>query len=116
MPVGVAHKSRLSGQPEDRNPSEGSRRILSSTLKERLGSGGTCRVLLEAIAQLNDCPNRPIVVADSGSENVNGAVDRLLDGEDLSRVLAQIEVTFSTSMIEAFWRSLTYVCSASIRW
>jgi hypothetical protein len=48
------------------------------------------------------------VVADSGSENVNGAVDDLLDGEDLSRVLAQVEITFSNSMIEAFWRSLKH--------
>ena len=46
------------------------------------------------------------MVADSGSENVNGAVDDLLDGEALTRVLAQVEVTFSNSMIEAFWRSL----------
>ncbi len=48
------------------------------------------------------------MVADSGSENVNGAVDDLLDGEDLSRVLAQVEVTFSNSMNEAFWRSLKH--------
>jgi hypothetical protein len=46
------------------------------------------------------------VVADSGSENVNGAVDDSLDGEALTRVLAQVEITFSNSMIEAFWRSL----------
>jgi len=85
-----------------------SRRILSWTLEERLGSGGTCRILREAVVQLNDCPDHPIVVADSGSENVNGAVDDLLDGEDLTRVLAQIEITFSNSMIEAFWRSLKH--------
>jgi putative transposase len=48
------------------------------------------------------------VVADSGSENVNGAVDDLLDGEALTRVLAQVEITFSNSMIEAFWRSLKH--------
>jgi hypothetical protein len=48
------------------------------------------------------------VVADSGSENVNGAVDDLLDDEEWTRVLAQVEVTFSNSMIEAFWRSLKH--------
>jgi hypothetical protein len=47
-----------------------SRRILSWTLEERLGSGGTCRILREAVIQLNDCPEHTIVVADSGSENV----------------------------------------------
>jgi len=85
-----------------------SRRILSWTLEERLGSGGTCRILRETVVQLIDCPGHSIVVADSGSENVNGAVDDLLDDEELTRVLAQVEVTFSNSMIEAFWRSLKH--------
>jgi putative transposase len=79
-----------------------SRRILSWTLEQQLGSGGTCRILREAVVQLNDCPEHTIVVADSRSENVNGAVDDLLDGEEWTRVLAQFEITFSNSMIEAF--------------
>ena len=85
-----------------------SRRILSWTLEERLGSGGTCHILCEAVVQLKNCPEQTIVVADSGRENINGAVDDLLDGEELTRVLAQVEVTFSSSMIEAFWRSLKH--------
>jgi len=85
-----------------------SRRILSWSLEERLGSGGTCRILREAVLQLNDCPGHAVVVADSGSENVNGPVDNLLNDEELTRVLAQVEVTFSNSMIEAFWRSLKH--------
>ncbi len=35
-------------------------------------------------------------------------MEGLLDGEELTRVLAQVEVTFSNSMIEAFWRSLKH--------
>jgi transposase InsO family protein len=85
-----------------------SRRILSWRLAERLGSGGTCRILREAAVQLSGCPEHTIVVADSGSENVNGAVDGVLDDEELTRVLAQVEVAFSNSMIEAFWRSLKH--------
>ena len=85
-----------------------SRRILSWTLEERLGSSGTCRILREAVIQLNECPGHAVVIADSGGENVNGAVDDLLGAEDLSRVLAQVDVTFSNSMIEAFWRSLKH--------
>jgi len=85
-----------------------SRRILSWTLEERLGSGGTCQILREAVVELNDCPDHAIVVADAGSENVNGAVEDLLDGEELTRVLAQVEITSSNSMIEAFWRSLKH--------
>ncbi len=37
---------------------------------------------------------------------MNRDVDEELDGSNLERVLAQIDVTFSNSMIEAFWRSL----------
>ena len=85
-----------------------SRRILAWRLEDRLGGGGTWRILLEAVVQLTDCPGNAVIVADSGSENVNGAVDDLLDGEKLTRVLAQVEVTFSNSMIEAFWRSLKH--------
>jgi hypothetical protein len=48
------------------------------------------------------------VVADSGSENVNGEVNAILVEQALTRVLAQVEVTFSHSMIEAFWRSLKH--------
>jgi putative transposase len=48
------------------------------------------------------------VVADSGSENVNREVDAILVEQELTRVLAQVEVTFSNSMIEAFWRSLKH--------
>ena len=85
-----------------------SRRILSWTLEDRLGSGGTCRTLREAAVQLSRFSQETTVVADSGSENINTEVDDLLEGEDLRRVLAQVEVTFSNSMIEAFWRSLRH--------
>jgi transposase InsO family protein len=85
-----------------------SRRILSWTLEDRLGSGGTCRILREAAVQLSNRSGETTVVADSGSENVNGAVDETLKGEELTRVLAQVEVTFSNSMIEAFFRSLKH--------
>jgi putative transposase len=44
----------------------------------------------------------------AGSENVNRNVDDELEGIDLEQVLAQIDVTYSNSMIEAFWRSLTH--------
>jgi transposase InsO family protein len=85
-----------------------SRRILSWTLEDRLGSGGTCLILREAAVQLIQRSGETTVVADSGSENVNGEVDDVLRDEELTRVLAQVEVTFSNSLIEAFWRSLKH--------
>jgi len=52
------------------------------------------------------------VVAESGVENVNGDVDALLAFGHLRRVLAQVEVTFSNSMTEAWCdRSSTTGCS-----
>jgi putative transposase len=85
-----------------------SRRILSWTLEEHLGSGGTCRILREAARQVCASAKDTTVFADSGSENVNREVDNLLEHENLTRVLAQVEVTFSNSMIEAFFRSLKH--------
>jgi putative transposase len=85
-----------------------SRRIMSWALEDRLGSGATCRVLREAASQIGTDFAGPTVVADSGSENVNREVDDLLERVDWRRVLAQVEVTFSNSMIEAFWRSLKH--------
>jgi transposase InsO family protein len=84
-----------------------SRKILSWTLEDRLGSGATCRILREAASQIV-AAKEPTVVFDSGSENINREVNDLLESVDLTRVLAQVEVTFSNSMIEAFWRSLKY--------
>jgi len=85
-----------------------SRRILAWALEDRLGSGATCRVLHEAARQIGANSRYPIVVTDSGSENVNREVDDLLERVDWRRVLAQVEVTFSNSMVEAFWRSLKH--------
>ncbi len=82
--------------------------ILAWTLEERLGAGGTCRILLEAGRQLGTRAAETTVMTDSGAENVNGNVDALLDREGLRRVLAQVEVSFSNSMITAFWRSLRH--------
>ncbi len=85
-----------------------SRRIFSWTLEDRLCSGGTCRLLQETAQQLMDGLRKVTVVADSGSENVNSEVDNLLEENDLRRTLAQVDVTFSNSMTEAFWRSLKH--------
>ena len=85
-----------------------SRRILSWTLESRLGSGATCRVLREAAMEIAGKVEGSLLVSDAGSENVNRNVDDQLEDIDLERVLAQIDVTYSTSMIEAFWRSLKH--------
>jgi hypothetical protein len=45
---------------------------------------------------------------DSGVENLNGDVDPLFEGSALHRVIAQIDVSFSNSRIEAWWRSVKH--------
>jgi transposase InsO family protein len=82
-----------------------SRRILSWRLAKRIDLTTTCEILKEAGKNLGLTPT---VVADSGVENVNTGVDQLMADGIVRRVLAQVEVSFSNSMIEAFWRSLRH--------
>jgi len=78
---------------------------LSWRLAERLDPNTTCEILKEAGKNLD---RMPTVVADSGVENVNARVEQLMTDGLMYRVLAQVEVSFSNSMIEAFWRSLRH--------
>ena len=64
----------------------------------------TCRALEAAGRHLAD--DVPTVACDSGVENVNGKVNALIDTGRLRRVLALVEVSYSNSMIEAWWRNL----------
>ena len=84
-----------------------SRKILAWTVAVRLEPTSTCQVLLAASKHLVSA-GRPLLYTDSGIENVNGVVDATLISACLERVLAQVDVTFSDSMIEAFWRSLKH--------
>ena len=84
-----------------------SRRILAWKAALRLEPQATCHVLLEASSNL-PANNTATVVADSGVEIVNGQVDSLLAFGRLRRVLAQVDISFSNSMIEAWWRSLKH--------
>ena len=85
-----------------------SRRILAWKLVLRLEPQTTCQVLIEAAKNLPMGGDGATVVADSGGENVNHEVDDLLGLGQLRRILALVEVSFSNSMIEAWWRSLTH--------
>jgi transposase InsO family protein len=68
---------------------------------------GTCQLLFAASKHIV-CAGQPVVYVDSGIENVNSAVDAALFTACLNRVLAQVDVGFSNSMIEAFWRSMKH--------
>jgi transposase InsO family protein len=85
-----------------------SRRILAWKLAPRLEPQTTCQILSEAAKNLPKDGGGATVVADSGVENINQEVDNLLGLGQLRRVLAQVEVSFSNSLIEAWWRSLKH--------
>lgn len=89
-----------------------SRRILAWKLAASLEPGTTCQVLTDAADQHPELDGPATLYADSGVENVNGEVNALLDLGKLRRVLAQVEVSFSNSMIESWWRSLksNWIC------
>ena len=84
-----------------------SRKILAWTVTEGFVPSNTCQLLLAAGQHLVTA-GRPLLYADSGVENVNGAVDSILLTACLDRILAQVEVTFSNPLIEAYWRSLKH--------
>jgi hypothetical protein len=76
----------------------------TADLMERFDPSNTCQVLLAA----GKHAGRPLLYADSGIENVNGAVDSVLPTACLDRILAQVEVASSNSLVEAYWRSLKH--------
>jgi putative transposase len=83
-----------------------SRRILAWTVAERLNPMNTCLVLRQAAPCLSEPETK--VYMDSGVENLNKDVDQLLECGSLQRIIAQIDVSFSNSLIEAWWRSLKH--------
>lgn len=83
-----------------------SRKILAWRLSERILGRTTTAVLDEAARYLDD--EEVQLMTDSGVENVNEAVDGFLAASSTRRVLAQVEVSESNSLIEAFWKSLRH--------
>ena len=81
-----------------------SRRILAWRVSDKLSSATTREPLIEASQNLPHAAANAsvLVVTDGGSENF-GEVDQLLENSSsLSRVLAQIDIVCSNSLIEAF--------------
>ena len=54
------------------------------------------------------CAKNPMLLVDGGVENFNSAVDKIVESGLLKRVLAQTEITFSSSLIESWWRVLKH--------
>ena len=85
-----------------------SRRILAWRVTENFSVATTVAVLQEADLGAARRDELSTLVADAGVENVNAGVDGLIESGLLRRVLALRDVTFSNSMIEAWWRTLKH--------
>jgi len=84
-----------------------SRKILAWRLAPCIEAVNSAAVLRDAIAA-SVGHEAPTAVVDGGSENFNGAVDELVNSGLLKRLLAQTDIRFSNSAIEAFWKSLKH--------
>jgi hypothetical protein len=85
-----------------------SRRVLAWRVAETFAPMNSVTVLLDATRGAVGSTTAPVVLADAGVENVNAAVDALIETGVLRRLLAFTELRFSNSMIEAWWRSLKH--------
>ena len=84
-----------------------SRRILAWKASDQFDPSITAELLNQA-ASGNEEAEPPQLMVDGGVENYNASVDAAIISLNLKRVLAQTEVTFSNSMIEAWWRVLKH--------
>ncbi len=83
-------------------------RILAWRIDDTFAPANSVAVLLAATRGATRSTSAPVVLADAGVENVNAQVDALIETGVLRRLLAFTELTFSNSMIEAWWRSLKH--------
>jgi putative transposase len=80
-----------------------SRRILAYKVQETCDASNTADLLLKARKHFNQGDGVELN-CDSRVEYFNEAVDAVLAKSPLRRVIAQVDVQYSDSMIEAFWR------------
>ncbi len=84
-----------------------SRKILSWRVSAALEPWRTGELLKQAAAELLKAGGRGMnLVADSGVENVK--FDVALKDTGIGRILAQVEVSYSNSLIEALWRQIKH--------
>ncbi len=87
-----------------------SRYVLAWSVSRNYGGKSTKELLVTAITQaqafcFKETPN---VMVDSGCENINSEVDDLINKNLIRRTIAQIDVDFSNSMVEALFYRLKH--------
>lgn len=89
------------------------RLILAFRVSDRFQVANALAVLEDAVdraAGSSKETDSPMLVVDGGVENFNGDVDELVATGAIRRVLAQADIVFSNSLIDAFWRNLKHQC------
>ena len=87
-----------------------SRRILAWCVDPTFDTGATAKLIVEAAMGIKGKADHaaPQVYMDSGVENINAHVTALIEANTIQRVLAQVDIHFSNSMIESWWRQLKH--------
>jgi len=81
----------------------------ASTTAELLTNAATnLKELAASVTATDTSPTVPKLMMDNGIENFNKSMDALENDGSIKRVLAQVDVRFSNSMIEAWWRQLKH--------
>jgi transposase InsO family protein len=86
-----------------------SRKILAWKTSPSSADINTTELLKEAFSAMAKAPTQDILLlVDGGSENSNRRVDAYLHTVPISKLIAQVDVSFSNSMIEAVNKTLKY--------
>lgn len=87
-----------------------SRYVLAWQITRSYGGVSTKALILSALQKARSfgIAMAPQVIADGGSENLNKHVDALVDEGVVTRTIAQVEVDYSNSMIEALFLRLKH--------
>jgi transposase InsO family protein len=88
-----------------------SRYVLAWQVTQNYGGANTKALIEKALEAANRFSAKvfvPNLFADDGKENQNKDVDSLVEAGRIIRTIAQIDIEFSNSMIEALFRSLKH--------
>ena len=87
-----------------------SRCVLAWKVSTSYGGKHTTNLIKEAIRFAHESGFRgsPTIMMDKGCENINNDVDRLVEVKAIKRIIAQIDIAFSNSMVERLFYRLKH--------
>ena len=85
-----------------------SRMILAWQLEEKISAENTIKLIKKAKNKYREIIGKEThdLITDGGSENTAGSVTEYLSSTNLKRLIAQKDIIYSNSMIEAFFKAL----------